>query len=199
MEFLKKFSDDVSSPVVGPPIFVQNDEQESGGQNFRMVNETSSSTDTHEEEPIDRSRKTKVVTEFRKPILAALTQAGKINRPPNRCERHEQEEQLFFDDAIPSKTSKVHGWKLKSQSGVEQLWIQWCGNPDDVVEHDFFASEGVVKMCFVEPDSEKLKCGICCIDANADVILSVRGSMKAMKASDVFDNIFGYGFNIGFV
>eukprot|EP00917_Polyrhabdina_sp_WS-2016_P006796 GHVP01015121.1.p1 GENE.GHVP01015121.1~~GHVP01015121.1.p1 ORF type:complete len:203 (+),score=39.52 GHVP01015121.1:28-609(+) len=190
MEFLKKFSDDVSSPVVGPPIFVQNDEQESGGQNFRMVNETSSSTDTHEEEPAV----IKFLTVRLKPPLAALTEAGKIITPRN----HSHGEQLSFDDAIASEgTSRVQGWKVKSPG--DQLWIQWCVNPTDVKENHNFSPtpkngderKGMGELCYVDPDSPKLKCGVCYIDANA-VVFSPSG--KKTKAAEVFKQFFASGF-----
>eukprot|EP00917_Polyrhabdina_sp_WS-2016_P004552 GHVP01010441.1.p1 GENE.GHVP01010441.1~~GHVP01010441.1.p1 ORF type:complete len:139 (+),score=13.30 GHVP01010441.1:97-513(+) len=51
MELLKKISDDVSNTAVGAPTFVQNDDQEAGGLNFRMISDDTESSAVQQPDP----------------------------------------------------------------------------------------------------------------------------------------------------
>eukprot|EP00917_Polyrhabdina_sp_WS-2016_P004558 GHVP01010447.1.p1 GENE.GHVP01010447.1~~GHVP01010447.1.p1 ORF type:complete len:128 (+),score=20.06 GHVP01010447.1:34-384(+) len=51
MELLKTISDDVSNTAIGPPTFVQNDDQEAGGLNYQMQSDYTESSAVPQADP----------------------------------------------------------------------------------------------------------------------------------------------------
>eukprot|EP00917_Polyrhabdina_sp_WS-2016_P001335 GHVP01002718.1.p1 GENE.GHVP01002718.1~~GHVP01002718.1.p1 ORF type:complete len:211 (+),score=38.24 GHVP01002718.1:382-1014(+) len=205
MEFLKKFSDDLSNTTVGPPTFVQNDDQEAKGLNFRMMaaNDLTASvsespapapTQSSSEEPdpevfIESGPNNETLLEKTKRPMESLIKAGTlIFRIKPLCALQEK-----CEFAPEGSKWEARGWKEG-----DDLCIRWCSYPQPK-DHGSLFQENVLRLrkkfdeqkinVCSHDGSTNLKCGLLKIKATK-FVEDPESESLTFQASELFEKIF---------
>eukprot|EP00917_Polyrhabdina_sp_WS-2016_P001346 GHVP01002733.1.p1 GENE.GHVP01002733.1~~GHVP01002733.1.p1 ORF type:complete len:219 (+),score=24.69 GHVP01002733.1:34-657(+) len=204
MEFLKKFSDDLSNTTVGPPTFFQNDDQEAGGLTFRASPspfESSPEEQGEENPPIGAPPPFGVPQQRRNPTTLLDTK----NRAVCDCTRHLIK--AFSLTATPQPSDgpgalkpfePATGCQYRAWKEGDDYCIRWCSYPG-ASGHGMCASPHFNILLHKEKFDEQTKChgddalpGLQCglrkltaADANGNWI-------RDIKKSQIFLDIFNH-------
>eukprot|EP00917_Polyrhabdina_sp_WS-2016_P004563 GHVP01010453.1.p1 GENE.GHVP01010453.1~~GHVP01010453.1.p1 ORF type:complete len:229 (+),score=29.48 GHVP01010453.1:101-688(+) len=192
MELLKKIFDDVSNTAVGPPTFVQNDDQEAGGLNFRMQRDyTESSATPQADQRITISFSSEMDSKQEKRfecLWRLINRSGEIKRPTGSsfCE-------FEFHPQTEGGCCQARGW---TENG--NYCLRWCSYPDhhfrDSPENHPMKTEKMFEeqdQCHCDAGAQFLKCGMWKLQRkDADQVFETKGgpvtAKKLFKA--VFSN-----------
>eukprot|EP00917_Polyrhabdina_sp_WS-2016_P001345 GHVP01002731.1.p1 GENE.GHVP01002731.1~~GHVP01002731.1.p1 ORF type:complete len:239 (+),score=34.26 GHVP01002731.1:51-719(+) len=220
MEFLKKFSDDLSNTTVGPPTFFQNDDQEAGGLNFRADPSVDSDSDSEELSPIGASAsfgapqqasvpsdtgarivnaESSVVPLIKAFSLAATKQPGDPEGPLKPFDPVlTPQERLSGNRSVYEDSSD--GCQFRAWKEGEDRCIRWCSHPGSHAMGCKPPATNILlhkkkfddqKICRSDPDSPSLPCGLRKLTAEqADEDYRMDGI--TIKKFKIFEDILKY-------
>eukprot|EP00917_Polyrhabdina_sp_WS-2016_P004557 GHVP01010446.1.p1 GENE.GHVP01010446.1~~GHVP01010446.1.p1 ORF type:complete len:217 (+),score=28.13 GHVP01010446.1:34-651(+) len=200
MELLKKISDDVSNTAVCPPNFVQNDDQEAGGLNFRMMaandltqsmqsDYPKSSATPQADQRITISFSSEMDPKEKKCFMCLrhlITNCGEIKRPTGSSACY------WYYPETKGGCCQARGW---TEDG--NYCVRWCSYPEDhcrgspknhpMKTEKMFEEQD---QCHCDAEAQLLNCGIWKIEGKYADKEFVLGSGERVTAKKLFKAVF---------